>query len=56
MTKEIVILAKVMDSGRVAFKIERNGEGATRDILELIGVLQLIIKSQLETIGELNKV
>jgi hypothetical protein len=56
MTKEIIIKVRINEeTQRVAFIVEKNGEGSVTDILELIGVLDLIKKAQLEKVGEVLK-
>jgi len=55
--KEILIRIKISErTNKVAFSVERNTEGSALDILELVGALDLIKESQLQKIGELNKV
>jgi hypothetical protein len=56
MAKEIIIKVRINEeTQRVAFIVEKNGEGSVTDILELIGVLDLIKKAQLEKVGEVLK-
>lgn len=55
--KELTIRIKINEqTQRVAFLIERNGQENVNDILELMGVLDLIKEAQLKKIGETARV
>lgn len=56
--KETTIRIRINEeTQRVAFLVERNKEGeSVNDILELVGVLDLIKEAQLKKIGELSRV
>jgi hypothetical protein len=55
--KEATIRIRINEeSQRVAFLVERNTEENVNDILELVGVLDMIKEAQLKKIGELARV
>lgn len=55
--KEATIRIRINEeTQRVAFLVERNRDENVTDILELVGVLDLIKEAQLKKVGELARV